>query len=65
MSIFGNIKNDLVDEIFGEELQKEIVTALNKNIDIPFISEKTEEKVMNALYDTVEGIIKTAIMKKL
>lgn len=65
MSIFGNIKNDLVDEIFGEELQKEVVTALNKNIDIPFISEKTEEKVMNALYDTVEGIIKAAIMKKL
>ena len=65
MSLFGNIKNDLVDEIFGDELQEEIVTALNKNIDIPFISEATEEKVMNALYDTVEGIVKAAIMKKL
>jgi hypothetical protein len=65
MSIFGNIKNDLVDEIFGEELQKEVVTALNDNIDIPFISEATEEKMMNALYDTVEGVIKAAIMKKL
>jgi hypothetical protein len=65
MSLFGNIKDDLVDEIFGEELQKEVVTALNKNIDIPFISEATEEKVMNALYDTVEGVIKAAIMKKL
>lgn len=65
MSLFGNIKNDLVDEIFGEELQEEVVAALNKNIDIPFISEATEEKVLNALYDTVEGVIKAAIMKKL
>jgi len=64
MGMFDNVKNDLVDELFGEELQKEIVEALNKNIDIPFISEKTEAKVMNALYDTVEGILKAAIMKK-
>ena len=65
MSIFGNIKSELVNEVFGDELQKEIVTALNKNIDIPFLSEETEEKAMNALYDTIEGVIKAAILKKL
>jgi len=37
---------------------------LNKNIDIPFISEATEEKMMNALYETVEGVIKKAILEK-
>ena len=48
-----------------DELQKEVVKALNDNIDIPFISESTEGKALNAMYDTVEGILKTAIKKAL
>lgn len=64
MGMLDNLKKDLVEDLFGEDLQKEIVDALNKNIDIPFLSEKTEEKAFNALYDTVEGIIKATIMKK-
>mgnify|MGYP003134129291 CR=1 FL=1 len=65
MSLLGNLGDQVIDEVFGEELQKEVVEALNKNVDIPFISEETEEKIMNALYDTVEGVIKTAIKKAL
>ena len=64
MGLLDGLKKDLVEEIFNEELQKEIVAALNANIDIPFISEKTEGKLMNALYDTVEGVIKKAILEK-
>ena len=63
--MFDSLKKDIMEEVFNEDLQKEIVTALNKNIDIPFISEATEEKAMNALYDSVEGIIKKVIMEKL
>lgn len=65
MSLFANLGDQVIDEVFGDELQKEVVDALNKNIDIPFISEDTEEKVMNALYDTIEGVIKGAIKKAL
>ena len=65
MGIFGNLGDQVIDEVFGDELQKEVVDALNKNVDIPFISEATEEKMMNALYDTVEGVIKAAIKKAL
>ena len=64
MGLFDGLKKDLVEEVFGEELQKEVVEALNKNIDIPFISEKTEVKMINALYETVEGVIKKAILEK-
>ena len=49
MGLFDGLKKDLVEEVFGDELQKEVVKALNDNVDIPFISEKTEEKLMNAL----------------
>tara|TARA_R100000655_G_scaffold82300_1_gene121807 strand:+ start:619 stop:816 length:198 start_codon:yes stop_codon:yes gene_type:complete len=65
MSIFGKLGDELVDEVFNDELQAEVVKALNDNIDIPFISEATEEKAINAMYDTVEGILKAAIKKAL
>ena len=65
MSIFSKLGDDIVDEVFNDELQKEVVDALNKNVDIPFLSEKTEEKAFNALYDTVEDVIKKAIKKAL
>lgn len=65
MSIFAKLGDDIVDEVFNDELQKEVVDALNKNVDIPFLSEKTEEKAFNALYDTVEDVIKKAIKKAL
>ena len=65
MSIFAKLGDDIVDEVFNDELQKEVVDALNKNVDIPFLSEKTEEKAFNELYDTVEDVIKKAIKKAL
>tara|TARA_R100000781_G_C4053186_1_gene118380 strand:+ start:313 stop:510 length:198 start_codon:yes stop_codon:yes gene_type:complete len=64
MGLMDGLKKDLIEEVFGDELQKEVVEALNKNIDIPFISEETEGKVINALYETVEGVIKKAILEK-
>ena len=64
MGLFDGLKQDLVNEVFGDELQKEVVDALNKNIDIPFISEETEEKALNAVYDTIENVIKSAILKR-
>jgi|TARA_Y100001963_G_C6417399_1_gene281153 hypothetical protein len=65
MSLFDGLKDNIIDEVFNDELQEEVVKALNDNIDIPFLSEKTEAKIMNSLYDTVEGVIKNAIKKKL
>ena len=58
-------KDELVEKIFDDELQKKVVKALNENINIPIISEKTEEKILNALYDTVEDVVKNAILKKI
>ena len=65
MSFLDGVKDDIINEVFNEDLQKEVVKALNDNIDIPFLSEKTEEKILNSLYDTVEGVIKNAIKNKL
>ena len=65
MSFLEGVKDNIIDEVFNEELQEEVVKALNDNINIPFLSEKTEAKIFNSLYDTVEEVIKNAIKKKL
>ena len=65
MGVLDGVKDNIIEEVINEDLQKEVVAALNENIDIPFLSEKTEEKILNSLYDTVEGVIKNAIKKKL
>ena len=46
MGFLDGVKDNIIDEVFNEELQKEVVEALNENIDIPFLSEKTEEKIL-------------------
>ena len=62
------VKADLalkIDKVFDDELQKEIVDALNKSIDVPFINEKMEEKGLNFLYEIFEEKIKAAMKKAL
>jgi hypothetical protein len=57
------IKNAIVEHLFNDEMKGNIVAALNKNIDIPFISEKTEGKILDAVYSSVEEVLKNAILK--
>ena len=58
-------KETIVDSIFDEELQEKVVKTLNANVDIPFLTEATEEKIINAVYDSVEDVIKATILEKL
>ena len=63
--IISSHKVQIVENIFDDKLQKKLVGRLNESIDIPFISEKTEEKHLNALYDVVEGLLKEILLEKL
>jgi hypothetical protein len=58
-------KELVVNSIFDEELKQKVVKSLNDNVDIPIISEKTEEKIITAIYDSVEDVIKATIIEKL
>tara|TARA_R100001594_G_C3982956_1_gene250541 strand:- start:53 stop:175 length:123 start_codon:yes stop_codon:yes gene_type:complete len=40
-----------------------MIKALNENINIPIIGEKTEEKIITALWDTIEEVLKKVILK--
>tara|TARA_R100000278_G_scaffold109015_1_gene85920 strand:- start:1452 stop:1631 length:180 start_codon:yes stop_codon:yes gene_type:complete len=58
-----DLKEMVVNYIFNDEMKEKIIKELNDNVDIPFISEKTEEKILDAVYDSVEEVIKKAILK--
>ena len=58
-----DLKQMIADYVFNDEMKDKIIAKLNENIDVPFISEKTEEKILNAIYDSVEDVVKEAILK--
>ena len=74
MGILEKLKDQLGD-VAEEQLEKlksdiaskidDIVEALNKSIDVPFINEKMEAKGLNFLYDVFEEKIKSAVKKAL
>ena len=35
---------------------------MNDNVDIPFISEKTEAKILDAIWDSLEDTVKQALI---
>jgi len=51
----------IADEMFSEEAKDELIAELNKSIDIPIISEKTEKAILEALWK----VIKVVFYKKL
>jgi len=57
------IRKLIIDHLFNDEMKVKVVKALNDNIDIPFISEKTEGKIIDAVYSSVEEVLKDAINK--
>ena len=59
-SNFGKI---VAGYIFNDDMKAKLIARMNDNIDIPFISEKTEAKILDAVYDSVEEVIKKAILK--
>ena len=69
MNLIQNIlkenKEMIVNAIFDQELKDKVIKKINDNVDVPFISEATEEKIIDALYSSVEDVVKTAIIDKL
>ena len=51
----------IADEMFSEEAKDELLDEINKSVDIPIISEKTEKAILEALWK----IIKAVFYKKL
>ena len=57
---FGKI---VAGYIFNDEMKAKLIERMNENIDIPFISEKTEAKILDAVWDSVEEVVKKALIE--
>jgi hypothetical protein len=51
----------IADEMFSDEAKDELLDEINKSVDIPIISEKTERAILDALWK----VIKVVFYKKL
>ena len=60
MSSFGKI---VAGYIFNDEMKSKLIKKMNENVDIPIISEKTEEKILTAIWDSVEEVVKEALIE--
>jgi len=56
------VKDDMISHLASDEMAEKIASAINKRIDIPFVSEAKEqvffEKVVDVVTDLLEGILK-------
>ena len=57
------IQELLISYLFNKETKASIIKALNDEVDIPFINEKTEGKLLDAVYSVVEDVMKAQLLK--
>ena len=63
MNLKDMVVKAIAEKLFNEDSKDEIVKALNDNINIPIINEKTEAKVFEAIWESIEAVLKKVILK--
>lgn len=48
----------VVKTLENDKFKKKLIKKLNDSVDIPFINEKSEEKLIKAVYDAVLSAVK-------
>jgi hypothetical protein len=49
---------NVVEMLEQKDFKKKLTKKLNKNIDIPIINEKTEQKILDKVYELIIDTIK-------
>ena len=62
-----NLKKQIADWVMAKiddpETKEKVVAKWNKNVNIPILNEKTEEKIFGAIYDSVKDVIQDVLIK--
>ena len=53
----------ILEYITNEDVEKEVIQKLNDNINIHIINEKTEEKILKAVWSTVREVLESVLTK--
>lgn len=62
MKLNEQIYNTIFNSEFKNKLVEELAT--NPKYDIPILTDKTEKKIYNAIYDCIKDVAKKFIVKK-
>ena len=49
--------------LLDDEVKADLIASVNKSVNVPMINEKTEAKIFEAIWDSVESILKKVILK--
>lgn len=60
----GVLEEFLEEKVFNDETKAKLVKGLNDKVDIPFISEKTEGKIIDSLISVVFEIFRKVLLGK-
>lgn len=55
--VWPRIKQEILKYIKSEEVQKKYVDLINKKLDIPNLSEESETKLLNQVYDAGQAAL--------
>ena len=58
------ISDELFNKIFNNQFEDEFINRINNNVNIPIISEKTEKRIITALYFTTKELLKDVLVEK-
>ena len=53
----------IAEYLFNDKMKTKIVKELKDNINIPILNEKTEQKVFEAIWESIEAVLKKAVLK--
>ena len=63
MKIKEQIANWVLQTLDDPATKEKVVAKWNKNVNIPILTEKTEEKIFGAIFDSVKEVIKDVLIK--
>jgi len=58
------IKKIAIQILLNDDTKKKVITALNKKINIPMISEEVEAELMESMYEAMQEALTDAIVEK-
>jgi len=51
------LKKMIADELLGDSTKDELIDEINRAVDIPIISEKTEKAILEALWKVIKKVL--------
>lgn len=59
-----NIGKLIYEHLTDAAVEEKVIKALNDAVDIPFINEKTEERIARAVWSAVTDVLKKVLEEK-